>query len=564
VTSLTQEHQQEPPPEGLAEVHDLMQVIVKGVRAIQLYLPNNPVYQRALENIRTAFGPVWEMTDELELQVHETDLLWDGQKVLSQDNKSDSIPWVLYKDGVRRLTVSPGAEEEEIVRLLQVLGRARTLEADSDDDLLTLLWDQDFHAIKYDYVELGMDEIPRLEPSEEEQASPPEQVQQQVQEEVEQEAPQGIVSIDDFDSTLYFLDEKEIQYLKSEIEREYSQDLKGNVLYMLFDLFELQTYSTVRSELVSIVQNFIPYLLAVGDFRSVAVVLHELRVVLERARDLLPEHREQLEGLPDTLSEPEALGQLLQSLDEAAVHPTEEELGALFRELRPAALTSILVWLPKLANERVRSLLYGSATRLAKAYPQELVKAFDEEDEAVLVETVRLAEQLKLPPLVPPLGGLFGRTGPEVRRAAAKALAAMGTPGAMQQLEQAIVDGDREVRVTAVRAIGTKRHRAAIDAIEEVVSGRKLRDADLTEKTAFFEAYALLAGPEGMKRLKDLLEPKGLLRRKEDPQIRACAAMALGRINTPDAREVLQRATTDKDALVRNAAQRALQGDTRA
>ena len=40
--------------------------------------------------------------------------------------------------------------------------------------------------------------------------------------------------------------------------------------------------------------------------------------------------------------------------------------------------------------------------------------------------------------------------------------------------------------------------------------------------------------------------------------------MALGRINTPDAREVLQRATTDKDALVRNAAQRALQGDTRA
>jgi HEAT repeat protein len=114
-----------------------------------------------------------------------------------------------------------------------------------------------------------------------------------------------------------------------------------------------------------------------------------------------------------------------------------------------------------------------------------------------------------------------------------------------------------------VRALGAKRHRGAIDAIAEVVAGRKLRDADLTEKTAFFEAYALLSGAEGMKRLKALLEPKGILRRKEDPQIRACAAMALGQIDTPDARETLQRAANDKDPLVRNAAQRALEGTPR-
>ncbi|NIQ57669.1 MAG: hypothetical protein GWN71_31080, partial [Gammaproteobacteria bacterium] len=31
----------------------------------------------------------------------------------------------------------------------------------------------------------------------------------------------GIVSIEDFDSTLYFLDDEEIAYLKAEVEREY-------------------------------------------------------------------------------------------------------------------------------------------------------------------------------------------------------------------------------------------------------------------------------------------------------------------------------------------------------
>ena len=35
-----------------------MQVISKGMRATQLYLPNNPVYQRAVDNIRAAFRQV--------------------------------------------------------------------------------------------------------------------------------------------------------------------------------------------------------------------------------------------------------------------------------------------------------------------------------------------------------------------------------------------------------------------------------------------------------------------------------------------------------------------------
>ncbi len=559
MTTPTQPPPSMPHPEGLEEVASLMRLLIKGLRATQLYLPNNPVYQRAMENLRAGFQPIWEYTSELELTVHETELAWDGAPVLSQDNKSDSVPWILFKDGVRTVTIHQGAEDEEVIQLLGVLHRARTLDAEAADDLLTLLWDEDFQYIKYDYVELGMEDVPQLRRSDEE-AAPPEEVQQQVREEVEEEPAPTIVSLDETDSTLYFLDDTEIDYLKQEIEREYHQDLRGNVLAMLFDLLELQTYSTVRAELLSILENFIPYLLAVGDFRSVAYILREIRVVLERARELLPEHRNALGELPGTLSEPEALGQLLQSLDEATVHPTEEELGELFRELRPTALGTVLAWLPRLTNERVRSLLLGAAARLAQAYPDEVVKALQSDDDAVLLETAQLVGRLKLPPVVPALGDVLGRAGTKVRRAAVDALAAMGTPGALQRLEQAVTDEDRDVRIAAVRAIGTAGHRGAFEAIEEVVTGRRMRDAELTEKTAFFEAYGLLGGGGGLKRLEDLLQPRGLLRRKVDPEIRACAAMALGRIGTDESRAVLERVSNDKDPLVRNAVNRALQG----
>src|SRR5205814_2839766 len=121
-----------------------------------------------------------------------------------------------------------------------------------------------------------------------------------------------VVSIDDFDTTLYFLEDSEVEYLRKDVEREYAQDLRRNVLSMLFDLLELQTYGTVRAELISIVENFIPYLLGAADFRSVALILRETRAILQRARELIPEHRQALEGLPTRLSQSDSLSQLLQ------------------------------------------------------------------------------------------------------------------------------------------------------------------------------------------------------------------------------------------------------------
>jgi hypothetical protein len=554
--------QDEAVEQGLPAVENLTGVLVKALRATQLYLPNNPIYQKAVEALREAFGAVWEHVSELRLVVTESDLVWEGKPVLSQPTKSESVAWVLFKDGVRAATFSPGAEDEEIVRFLRVVHRCRNLDAQSPDDLLTLLWDQDFQSIRYEYVELGTDDVPPIERSEKPPLPPPPpgEAQREVETaEEEEERPSGIVSLEEFDSTLYFLDETEKTYLRNEIEREYSQDLRRSVLAMLFDLLELQTFSTVRAELLTIVENFIPYLLAVGDFQSVAYILREIRVVLQRAREVLPEHRTQLEQLPDRLSEPQSLGQLLQSLDEALVHPTEEELGDLFRELRPGALETVLAWLPKLTNERVRGLLDHAGQRLAQAYPEHFVRALGGKDEAVLLQAIRIAGQLKIPPVIPPLGQLLVSGGVLIRRGAVEALTAIGTPGALRELERALVDDDREVRVGSVRAIAAAGYRNGLPAVQDAVGGRRLREADLTEKTAFFEAYGTLAGPKGLAVLMPLLEAKGgLMKKKEDPEIRACAAMALGRIGGDEVRGPLERAAADKDPLVRNAANKAL------
>jgi HEAT repeat protein len=548
-----------------AAVATLLQAFLKALRAAQLYLPNNPVYQTAMQNVRKTFPPVWELTDVISLAVLETELKWDGEVVLSQP-RNESLAWLLFKDGVRSIRIERGAEDEELVRLLQTINRARNLPPESEDDLLTLLWEQNFQFIRYDFIEPSHEEQRPISQVEEEE--PIEVTREAIEAEAEPEAAEetdarlsSIVRLEDFDSTLYFLDERDINYLRTEIDREYQQDLRSNTLSILFDIFELQPFPAVRAEILSIVENFIPYLLGIGDFRVVAHVLHELRVVADRARELLPEHRTTLEELPARLSEPEAVSQLLQALDESTMLPSEQELSGLFRELRAEALEAILDWMPRLHAEQVRDLLGTAVQRIAAAHPDAVAKALGSENPAVVQATVRLAGRLKLPPTVPALGGLLIADQPaDLKVAVVEALASIGTPTAMQQLERAVADGHRDVRVAAVRVLGGRRHRAALAPVEAAVLGRDLRTADLSEKTAFFEAYGLLAGPEGVRHLVPLLEAGGLFKKKTDPEIRACAAMALGKIGTEEARQALQTALRDKDPLVRNAAGRALEG----
>src|SRR3989440_3588366 len=207
---------------------------------------------------------------------------------------------------------------------------------------------------------------------------------------------------------------------------------------------------------------------------------------------------------------------------------------------------------------RSRDLVQAAAARLAQANAGEVLKALASEDSAAQLEMVKLAGRLKLPGAPEGMEPLLASEDRGLKLAVVEALTAISSPSAMRLLEKAIDDADRDVRIAAVRFLGSRGYRNAAARIESMVTGSKLRNADLTEKMAFFEAFGALVGAKGIPALEKMLAAKGLLTRKEDPETRACAAMALGKVRTPEARAGLERAVQDKDPLVRNAVTRAL------
>jgi hypothetical protein len=540
-------------------VTELLKAFVKAVRAHQLYLPNNPMHARSLEAVTQAFAAIWQHTDELELQIVETQLRWEGRVVLDEGERtSDNMAWLLYKDGIRELKMLKGFEEEELGIFFNLLQRVRKA-TDEDDDLLTLMWEREFATLQYRYVDLTQESGPGVESME--RAEQKEKILSPAQVEAGLESTtSSLAKLDDFDSTLYFLDDGEVEYLQQETKREFSTDLRPAVIAGLLDTFETQKDPTVREEICGLLDYFLLILLSTAQYRNAAYLLREAGVTANRAPEILEPQKQRLTALGELMSDPKPLGQLLQALEDSPLRAPQMELDELFGVLQPRSLETILAWIGRSNNPQLKMLLEVAATRLAGNHSAELIRLIGSDDEAVVFEAIRRAAALKSPAAVPALGKLLTVGEADIRVAAVTALTDVGSPGAMQMLERALVDEDREVRIVAVRAIGARNARAALPRIEAALKGKDLRESNLSEKMAFFEAYGLLSGDGGVALLDGILHAKGFMGKRDDSEFRACAAMALGKINSSKSAESLNRATGEKDVIVRNAVSRAIRG----
>jgi len=563
-----------------AMVEDVLKTLEKAIKAHQLYLHNNPTYLKSLATTKAAIEPLWALTGSLVLQVTDTQLKYFGVPVNDHPDKGgDSLPWLLFKDGLRELTLLPGFEDGELDRFLAIIPKVRHAQP-HEDDLLTLLWEQDFECLKYRYVEINDPAAPfaadsdpgRWPASDHRVYDDPSAAVEEAKEEAQQRAEEsassepdkmaGLINMDEFDASLYFLDPNEIEYLRQETEREYSADLRRLVLCALLDIFELQVDPLVRDEVAGDIEALVLHLLTAQQYSTVAFLLKDLDGTLARAREVRLQDRDRLGKLADRLSHPDALSQMLQALEESAKLPAKEDLALLFAQLKAQALGPILEYIDRTQNSELRPLIESAAERLAQSNTAELVKLVRDVKPTIAREAIRRAGAMRTAAAVPSLGEvLANEVERPLRAAAVTALTDIGTAGALSALETALADPERDIRLAAIRALTARVHRPALRKVQVIVQGTSTREIDRTERIALFELYGTICGDAGVAVLDPILNAKGgLFSRKEDPELRACAAVGLGKINTDAARAALQKSASDKDVVIRNAVSRALRG----
>lgn len=566
----------------------------------------------ASRQLELAFAPVWGRLPYLELAFADGTVQWNDAVVLTPEEDSAGLVPTLTSSGIRGLTLVPGVEREEMARLLELVDQKRRLDESGDQDLVLTLFRADLRHVRYTVGPALPPEAPRpreaigpssdaewqhseastvderphavelhLEPAEgaapagasaaapatSPPAAPkratlapfssPAALRAAIREDAATATDHAPSPQDAFATTSSFLDPGEITYLREAIEREYAEDPSIDVLDLLLDTLQLRDEPEVRDEVIGVLRDLLPYLLGTGRFPAVAHLTRELRNVARTTR-LAARHKEAVDELRLAVSRSDALTQLFHVLDEGGADHGPEQIGALLREMGHDALKTVLVWIGQLRHPAAKAALVKAVEDLFLEWPAALEKMVTATDRAVVQRALSLAGRLQAPEFAEPVGAAMTHPDAATRRLAVSALAGIGTPPALRLLSGAIGDDDAEVRWTVYEAFIQRPWRGAQRGLTAALAADDLEAREISERRALFTAFAACAGAGGVAKLEPILLGKGGLARRPSPGTRACAAFALGVIDTPGARFALEGAAKDRDPVVRSAAGNAL------
>jgi HEAT repeat protein len=533
-------------------VEETVSALLKAVRARQTYVSGNPLIEKFHSELCAKFVAIWDELPDLSLEIDEGRLLWRGREVYSKSVGPDNFAFRFFKDGVRQLALLPGVEEGELAEFIELVARSRPAH---DEDLLATLWHRDFKAVRIDYVDVMEDdgsEVPRPDRN----AGAGDSLEDMT--EIEAVLESGAVTEEESDEESdefsdIALGEPDLLYLKREMEAEWARPIVHDVTLALLDQFEMRDQER-RRQVVDILRELLPRLLAELDFSNVALIVNELQLLANKTGE--NETQELVTSLLRDMSE--AMAEMVSAVDAEGLSPGADELAALVGALQAEAIPTLVRAIPAVPNRQTRDRLAEALDRLVASNPGYVVDLLSAEDPMLAAEAARIVGRIGLLEAEPFLVELSNRPEDVTRQAAIEALAILGSSVGAGVLSTALSDPQKDIRMTAVKAIVAVRPEGASALLAEIIGKSDIGDRDQGEQMAFMRSYAVLAGDEAVPLLSVILNGRKWWGGRRAPVTRACAARALGVVGSPAAKSALAKSASDKAAPVKSAVRVAL------
>jgi hypothetical protein len=434
----------------------VLQTLAKAVRSFLLYLPNNPLRRKFLEDFRNqteeflaAFGP-------LELRVDHTSLVCRGVQVYTHPDLRENLAFRMFADGIRSLSLDPAVEQAELEALVGILSQVSG--TDAEDDVATRLWAAELPHVGYTLADFPTASAADLGVT---PAAPGAVVP--VRGPAEAPQPAAVTPPQVVPSQVFLLSEDEIRGLEDLAARDEKRTPVDDVVEVLAAIFQGEVDDDLLEELRRIVAHLSGDLILTGRTGEALAILRRLREValepglppgrasvLESIPGMVlgPETRRDLEALLTSGKGPgrQELVDLLAVLGRDAVEPFcgilavlpgKDERKALLEGLVEVGKNSPELFLPHLRDPRwflvrnVITILRRIGNPLAAAAVRE---ATTHADGRVRREAVLFFEQIPDPAVEPTLLGLLEDEVPAIRRGAIRALVRLGSPSGGERL----------------------------------------------------------------------------------------------------------------------------------
>ena len=536
--------------EDIKAAKDVIQAFLKAKKAVRMYPENNPIYKKTLEDTFSKFTDLFSYRDELNLKIKQNEIFFDAEQVYANTEKDDNLALFFFKDGLRELTFMKGLSQPEMEEFLKIISLDFDREA-VDDDIVTLLWEKDFHYIKYVADDAFLVEDEDFERAEINQvkskAPPPDEILKAYAAAFESEDVKGISIVN--------LTDKDLQVLVKEMEKD-TLDKTGKIYQILLEML-LQAESVPEYEdVLSLLRNVFSYSLKQKNLRTAVDIMQQTRALAENPvfSDTIKRQMNLLLASVNSEESIKSLGEMFDS-DAALDGQLVSEYTAF---LNRTSIPPFISLLGELESIHGRKVVIDILITLGKHDIQAVAKGLQDNRWFVVRNIIYILRHIGDKKAVEYLLATAKHTDERVRKEAIKTLGELKNALALQTLRDCLDDPDPSIRKIAVKALGSIGSETAKRIILEKTSGKAFRDKDFDEKRDFYEVLARWNQADVIDFLIGTLKRKALFGKAKVDENRACAAYCLGLMGSKDSLTVLSKLRDSKNKLLREAVNTAI------
>jgi hypothetical protein len=530
-----------PGREELVSATDVMSALVKAAKGLRMYLANNPMLIKFVEDAVCRIAAHLERFGDYKLEVSVFSLHYQGTEVYQSQDPKESLAYRLHSDGIRYLLLSQGLTEGELVRFLEIVGFERP--NSNDDDIVTRLWGSDLPHISYlleeDFVEFDTDEDPALQASQ----------QAALSEVLRSLAASPLPPPRMFPAKLLLLTPEEETWLRGAVQADARRDALEDVIHVLSaTLSGVKNPAVFRDYCAIAVKLANDLLLAkdVGHALGVIRFLDQLPALRNLPVDLRRLITGSLAGVLD-----ETVLQTLQEAIDDGVSVSPEQLRELLLIFGLPSLGAICELLGRVEKLKMRKVVIEVLIELGKDRP-EVFAPFLADPRWYLVRNVVLVLALLGNPVsLQMIAGLITHKEARIRKEVLNFLEHTAESKARPYILKFLRDPSGPLRIRALQILGREKLSFAFKPVLALTAGEEFKAWPTAEKKVVYETLGEIGSERVVPLFREMLLKKQWFRRPVPKESAICAVAGLLKVRHGSALALLKEARSQGNPEIR-------------
>jgi HEAT repeat protein len=541
-----------PSREELASAHDVILAMVRAAKGLRMYLPNNPVLIKFIDDLSARMLLHISRFGDFRLQVDRFALRYQGADVYLNQDPKESIAFRLYADGVRALLFAHGVEPQELVTFLDIIGFERPNQ--QDDDIVTQLWEKNLPHVNYllqeDFVEVGWIEEQPSEDSQQEALS-------RISAFIAQNSPlpPRVVS-----KHLLMLTGAEASWLRQAKQAETQRNPLNDVIDILSAILAGAKDPALFDEFLEIMTKLTIDMFLVGEIGQALRLVRFLNQ-LTNEESLAPDQRQKVTALLTGMLSDQTVRVLQETLD-AGDSVSHEELRDLLQIFGIPSLRAICELLGRVEKLKMRKVIIEVLVELGSNDPKVFAPFLADPRWYLVRNVVLVLSLLGSPEALEIIVGLITHKEARIRKEVLGFLERSPDPKAKAYILKYFRDESSALRIKALQILAREKQLFALKPALALTTADDFRTKELAEKKAIYETIGELGSESSIPLFREMLLKKSWFQKTVDKESAICAVAGLLKMKSSAALQLLEEARKQKNLEVREIINQAISAIT--